>query len=156
MILQGGGDGWDLSATTSTNGGFLNSQDGGFSNAQWRCPKKHSKEPEATVGAEPRVMSVEERLALDAVARRVQDPEKGTVLGEAEAPKEVAKEATVEIKVKGEGLSFDLSLEDLTSDTLVNDLLQRISSALEDVPTPTMKVAKKVMAIQEKVDSLKK
>ena len=154
MILQGG-SGWsspDKVMYGDTT--FVDGKNASFGEATWRCPKKHSTVPEPTIGANPRVMSVEERLALDSVAKRVLDPEKGGVLGEASA--EVEKETIVETKVTKTGISFDVSLDELTNADLVNQLLEKISSALDLVPTSNMGEAKKLMKIQEVVEALKK
>jgi hypothetical protein len=157
MIFQGGGDaGWDLTATTSTNKGFIDGRVANFGEGHWRCPKKHSSVPEATVGANPKVMSVEERQALDAAARVTLDPIKGTLV-EGQSTKAVAvQERAVETIVTKDKISFDVLLDELTSADLLNELLNKISLALDSVPTSNMGEAKKLMKIQEAVEALKK
>ena len=146
LILQGNNGGWDLGSSS-------------LADTFWRCPKKHDPLPEATVGANPKILSVEERQALMAVASRVQDPETGVLISAGitsaieNAP---VKETVVETTVTKDKILFDVNLDELTSTDLVNQLLSKISDALDRVPTSNMGEAKKLMKIQEVVESLKK
>jgi hypothetical protein len=139
-------------------GRYLISQEDASGNRKMRCPVKHDPKPEKNEGdPTPRILTVAERQKFEKAAKIALDPEKGVPLDTTKKLDEKPEEKSVEIIAKdGDRINFDITLDELSSPKLVNQLLEKISSALEDVPTPTLKVAKRLMKIQESIEALKK
>lgn len=65
-------------------------------------------------------------------------------------PKENKVESEAEVK---SGITLELSLEDLEKNPL-ESILSKVVEALDEYPTPTLKVAKRLMKIQDNVNKL--